>query len=132
MQIQLRDWKVKELSLSSKQKCTSEGTDDNKFQLSFGHAFNQDNAKEFVIGFKIGIDRELFHIDLEMVFIFDTDTEMTPEFKDSTFLRINAPAIAFPYIRSYISNITLQSGYEPIILPSINFVSLSKDNRCGK
>jgi preprotein translocase subunit SecB len=132
MQIQLREWKVKELSLSSKQECTSDGKDDNKFQLSFGHALNQDNLKEFVIGFKIGIDRKLFHIDLEMVFIFDTDTEMTPEFKDSSFLQINAPAIAFPYIRSYISNLTLQSGYEPIILPSINFVSLTQDNRCGK
>ena len=48
------------------------------------------------------------------------------KFKQSDFLTINAPAIAFPYVRSYISNLTLQSGFSPIILPSVNFVKLAK------
>ena len=124
MKIQLHEWKVKNLTFSIKQNAP---TKDNNFQLSFGHTFNPDNSHEFVIGFKIGIEEEAFDLNIEMVFVFQLDTEIDEEFKNSPFLKINAPAIAFPYIRSYISNFTLQSGFNPVILPSINFVSLNEE-----
>lgn len=38
----------------------------------------------------------------------------------------NAPAIVFPYIRSYISTLTTQSGYKPILLPTLNLVGLAE------
>ncbi len=125
MKIQLQEWKVKDLSFSIKPDPTPLGNKENNFQLSFGHAF-KDNPKEFIIGFKIKIEEESFDLELEMIFMFHVDTEINEEFKNSPFLKINAPAIAFPYIRSYISNFTLQSGFNPIILPSINFVSLNE------
>ncbi|WP_288088847.1 protein-export chaperone SecB [Bacteroides acidifaciens] len=132
MNIQLKEWRVKNLSCASKQEeMIDVPSDDNKkFQLSFGHAFSNENAKEFFLGFKIGIVEKTFDLELEIIFVFETDSEIDEGFKDSAFLKINAPAIAFPYIRSYISNLTLQSGYPPIILPSINFVALneSKNN----
>ncbi len=87
------------------------------------------NPQEFIIGFKIEINETMFSIALEMAFIFETDSKIDENFKDSSFLKINAPAIAFPYIRAYISNLTLQSGYDSIILPSINFVSLNEKNK---
>ncbi|TFH93897.1 preprotein translocase subunit SecB, partial [Porphyromonas levii] len=31
-------------------------------------------------------------------------------------------------VRSYISNLTMQSGYETVVLPSINFVKLVNNN----
>lgn len=126
MKIQLQEWKVKDLSFSLKQDSSPIENKDNNFQLSFGHAFNEDNPHEFVIGFKVGIEDEAFVLNLEMVFEFQLDTEIDEKFKNSPFLTINAPAIAFPYIRSYISNFTLQSGFNPVILPSINFVSLNE------
>lgn len=114
------------MTFSIKQGPPSTENKDNWFQLSYGHAFNQDRPKEFVIGFKLEIEEEAFEIDIEMVFDFQVDTEITEEFKNSPFLKINAPAIAFPYLRSYISNLTLQSGFNPVILPSVNFVSLNE------
>lgn len=129
MKIQLKGWRVKDLSLISKQENSFTKSNDNKFQLSFGHALDQDNPKEFIIGFKIELDESSFNIALEMAFIFETDSIIDDNFKESSFLKINAPAIAFPYIRAYISNLTLQSGYDSVILPSINFVSLNEKDK---
>jgi len=56
------------------------------------------------------------------MFNFETDEEITEEFKNSHFPKINAPAIAYPYLRAYVSNLTLQSGVTPVMLPTINFV----------
>lgn len=40
---------------------------------------------------------------------------------------MNATAILFPYVRSFITTITAQSGIEPLILPAINFAELLKN-----
>lgn len=69
-----------------------------------------------------------FEMNLSASFVFKCDLEITKEFKVSDFQRVNAPAIAFPFSRAYISNLTLQSGLRPLMLPSINFVELSKKN----
>ena len=62
-----------------------------------------------------------------MLFTFGLDEDITEEFKVSDFPKINAPAIAFPYLRAFISNVTLQSGFNPVMLPSINFVEFAKN-----
>ncbi|MGP1538535.1 protein-export chaperone SecB [Bacteroides pyogenes] len=96
-----------------------------------GHFFSEENSKEFGVGFRINIKAEEFGISLEMAFLFELNENIDEKFKQSDFLTVNAPAIAFPYVRSYISNLTLQSGFSPIILPSVNFVKLAKkiDNK---
>lgn len=40
------------------------------------------------------------------------------------FTEISAPSIIYPYIRAFISNMTLQSGMNPIVLPTVNFALL--------
>lgn len=81
----------------------------------------------FVVSFKVSIIGQDFKMDLLMDFFFVTDKELDDRFFSSPFAKANAPAIAFPYIRSYISNLTIQSGYETVVLPSINFVKLTED-----
>lgn len=44
-----------------------------------------------------------------------------------SFLVINAPAILFPYIRSYISALTALSGTDTIVLPTLNLMSLKNE-----
>ena len=82
---------------------------------------------EFVIAFDITIEGVELTLDLHMDFFFKANQDLDEEFKKSDFVKVSAPAIAFPYIRSYISNLTLQSGYPTVILPSINFVRLAKE-----
>lgn len=126
MNIQLKEWKVKNLSFKINDIQIEKKTKKNSFNLSMGHFFSEENSKEFGIGFRIKIKDEEFNILMEMVFLFELDENIDEKFKQSDFLTINAPAIAFPYVRSYISNLTLQSGFSPIILPSVNFVKLAK------
>lgn len=60
------------------------------------------------------------NLDLSLIikglFEYDTDdmSELIP------YISMNAPAIMFPYIRAYISNITALGGTQPIILPTLN------------
>ena len=64
----------------------------------------------------------------------DIDTEATFTFKAElsemeglmNYFVKNAPAIVFPYIRSYISTLTTQSGYKPILLPTLNLIGLAE------
>lgn len=41
----------------------------------------------------------------------------------------NSIAILFPYIRSFVSTLTLQANMKPIILPTMNLTSLQEDLR---
>ena len=129
MNIQLKEWKVKNLSFKINDIQIEKKTKKNSFNLSMGHFFSEENSKEFGIGFRINIKDEEFNILMEMVFLFELEEDVDEKFKQSDFLTINAPAIAFPYVRSYISNLTLQSGFSQIILPSVNFVKLAKKNK---
>ena len=48
--------------------------------------------------------------------------------KDISYVwETNALAILFPYARSIISGITAQSGFPPIILPTVNIAKMFKD-----
>ena len=127
MNIQLKEWKVKHLSFKIKENLKPKKSNNNSFNLALGLFFPEDNNKEFGIGFQIKIKDEEFNILTEIVFLFEIDNEIDDTFKESGFITINAPAIAFPYVRSYISNLTLQSGFSPIILPSVNFVKLANE-----
>ena len=40
----------------------------------------------------------------------------------------NAVAIMFPYLRSYVTNITSQPGMLPIVLPPINVAAMFQEN----
>ncbi len=105
-----------------------EPRDDNSFELKTGQVFPDDDRMTFVVMFGVELKDRLFDMNLDAAFVFKTEVEISEEFKISNFPKINAPAIAFPYIRAFISNLTLQSGFEPVILPSINFVKLAEED----
>jgi preprotein translocase subunit SecB len=126
MRIQLKDWKVSNLNFALLDENIKRET--NSFDLESGSYFSEDKSSNvFGVGFKLTINDKLFDLVVEAVFHFELLEEaITDEFKLSSFPKVNAPAIAFPYLRAFISNLTLQSGLEPVILPSINFVQLAK------
>lgn len=99
--------------------------------LGFGVVIFEDNKNRFAIVFDIKLtDKESkFFLTTKATAHFETDKPVWDDFQDSPFAKINAPAIAFPYIRTFISNLTLNSGYNPIILPSFNFVRLAEEKQ---
>lgn len=129
MKIQLKEWKVRNILFSlNENKSTDElqKEDSNNFDLEFGHFYPEGQSKEFGIGFKIYLPDEKYSLKMEMVFLFLAEDEIPSDFSNSHFLKINAPAIAFPYLRAFVSNLTLQMGFDPIMLPSVNFVALAE------
>ncbi|OOP74578.1 hypothetical protein CBEIBR21_06560 [Clostridium beijerinckii] len=42
------------------------------------------------------------------------------------FMEHNSPAIIFPYIREHITNITQKAGINPILLPPVNILAMTK------
>ena len=48
------------------------------------------------------------------------------------YAKMNAPAITRLYKPSHVSNLTLQSGFPPAMLPSVNFVELAKKNQSDR
>lgn len=56
--------------------------------------------------------------------IFEFDDEVKDKESISSYFLVNAPAIAFPYVRSYIASLTVQSGKQALLLPTYNLSPL--------
>ena len=97
-------------------------------EIEFGIGYDENTKDIYSTNFEINIqseNKELF-LKLTAIAFFKTSNEIDKEFLESNFVQVNSPAIAFPFIRSYINTITTNSGIPPIILPSFNFSSKKK------
>jgi preprotein translocase subunit SecB len=125
MKIHLKEWKLQEMTFSI---VKNNDRKEDSFDMKTSQSFPEDDKKSFNLLFEVVIKDTDFDMNISMLAIFGLDDDITEEFKVSDFPKINAPAIAFPYLRALISNITLQSGFRPVMLPSINFVEFAKGN----
>ncbi len=91
--------------------------------------FDNERHRNFDIVFSLTLENETenFRLAIKAVAHFKTDEPINEEFKTSHFPRINAPAIAYPFIRAFVANLVLSSGYNPIMLPTINFQQRAED-----
>jgi preprotein translocase subunit SecB len=98
-------------------------------QLHISNSFSDENKRAFYILFDIALNDKSteFQLAIKAVAHFTAQEDIEADFKHSSFITVNAPAIAFPYIRTFISNFTLNSGYSPVILPTFNFVELAEN-----
>jgi preprotein translocase subunit SecB len=95
----------------------------NKFAFDFEVKYDDVEDNVFYIIFTFDIEHPKdFKLSAQYVSAFKTSEKIDDEFKNSEFTTINAPAIAFPFLRSFVATITLNSGFTPAILPSINFI----------
>ena len=120
MNTRLENWRIVEMNYSLLNKRNQRK--ENSLGLRFRKLFSNKNKFTFKIIFNLIINDREFDLNIEAMFNFETDEEITEEFKNSHFPKINAPAIAYPYLRAYVSNLTLQSGVTPVMLPTIKFV----------
>lgn len=129
MNIKFLGTKVEKLSLIVGD--TDEHAQKDDFQLSFVNGFSDDDDKSFIVRFSITVSsvEENFVLELDYVGFFTTEESITEEFRESHFPSVNAPAIAYPFMRSFINTITVNSNLNPVIIPTINFQELVKQNR---
>ena len=84
-------------------------------------------SRDFLVTFEIVLSlSQGYLLEIEHSSIFTSNLNLDKKFQESNFPKVNAPAIAYPFLRTFIANFLLNSGYEPIILPSINFTKFKK------
>lgn len=90
--------------------------------LLFGSSFDVNQKRGFAVAFDL---RAKLHshgfLRLEYLALFNTEGDITEEFKKSHLARANAPAIAYPYLRAFVSQFCTLSGFEPLTLPIRGF-----------
>jgi preprotein translocase subunit SecB len=86
-----------------------------------------ENKKIFEVTLNIFLTSdEKFEVAVKMVGLFEFKDVIVKEELNNYFY-VNAPAIIFPYLRSYISALTALSGCNTIILPPMNMTLLGED-----
>lgn len=102
---------------------TSEQVD---IELGVASSFSDNDFKSYLIKIIVKIQSKTddFTLVCNAVGRFVTSEDIDDDFKTSHFVKINSPAILYPFVRSYINTITTNSGFSPIILPSVNFSNL--------
>ena len=92
-----------------------------KLDVNFKFPAELDYAQGQPINFQMEVlieneDKSL-RIQVGIIGVFESDVDIT---KEKSFIEVSAPAIIFPYIRAYVSNLTSMSGIQPILLPTYN------------
>jgi preprotein translocase subunit secB len=118
---------VKSINFEYKKDITEEDQLDTSVNIRKEPIFKEGIDNEYVIFFNGAFENEIFDLKIEFVAIFGTSEAIDDNFKKSTFVKINSPAIAFPYLRSFISTLTLNAGLPPLILPAYNFTKENED-----
>jgi preprotein translocase subunit SecB len=123
MKIQLTATRVEKLIIES--NLTIE---EDIFNLKFANGFSNENEQNFIVQFEIELHSPRgYTIALTYIAEFESEDKITDEHHDSPFFSVNAPAIAYPYLRSFISFITLNSGFDTAILPTVNFQAIANE-----
>jgi len=127
MNIKFLGTKVAKLSLIVEENDKSKIKDE--FKLSFVNGFPEDDGgRSFIVNFSVTVssEEEKFILELEYTGFFEADEPITEKFRASHFPSMNAPAIAYPFLRSFVNTITVNSNLKPVLLPTINFQELVK------
>ena len=117
-QFRFLDFKVvKSIYQIDTQKFKQGGILDVNFKFPTELDFTQKNLISFPMEVLIENEDKSLRIQVGIIGIFESDVDLT---KEKSFVEISAPAIIFPYIRAYVSNLTSMSGIQPILLPTYN------------
>ena len=102
------------------------------FSISSG--YNYDYRKktiEVLISISIDNDQMPFSLEMEFEGLFLLN-KRTPKKKAEPFAKINCPAILFPFLRECVADITRRAGFNPLLLPAINFLELVEKEKREK
>lgn len=114
-------------------KRKAKSKDKKTFDLRYSVNYDEDRIDNFEITFfaKVIVPNEIV-IDITYHSVFETTEPINESFRKSDFPVVNAPAIAFPFFRAYISFLSLNSGFEAVMLPAINFTKFKNTSQVSQ
>lgn len=91
--------------------------------IAYSNLFNEKDTTHFTVNLELEIKSpdSTFMLQVKSMALFQTQSPIDAAFKESPFVSVNAPAIAFPFLRSFITTLTSNAGLKPLILPAFNF-----------
>lgn len=127
MQLKLKSNVVKELHIVD---LDPESEKKKKVIFDYETIENKENNQEFAVLFHFNLFSDKgFEFKLKHAFIFECDEPISEKFWLGNFHSVNAPAIAYPYLRAFVSTVLLNAGLESVSLPSVNFVEMDKSRK---
>jgi len=124
MHLHLKKNKVDELVIT---KIYEEDELANRINFTYSSSALEDCESEFCVKFNFTLTSDRgFKFKLIHDFIFESDEPLDESFWNGNFHKVNAPAIAYPFLRAFVSTVLLNAGLEAVNLPSINFVEMAK------
>ena len=92
-------------------------TDNHQYHLHLSFRAINDNSEKDVI------------VQLESMALYQMEDTVTKLEEIRTYFFANSIAIVFPYLRAFVSTLTLQSNVKPMVLPTMNLSSLETELR---
>lgn len=111
---------VKSLIFEHK-KTTAENNINTEIEIGIATNFDNEMNTEYAVAFECTLNNELWYLKTIFIAVFKTSDPIDDAFMESDFVKVNSPAIAFPYLRSFITTLTTNSGVPAFILPAYNF-----------
>lgn len=94
--------------------------------ITFKHKINKVAENTFKVSFGIKITEDMkYNIDAQISGYFSVQDQSDLGEK---LLKNNTVAILFPYLRSQLTLLSSQPGFEPIILPVMNITELMRED----
>ncbi|WP_003545051.1 protein-export chaperone SecB [Desulfotomaculum nigrificans] len=94
-------------------------------EVEFSHELDID-LKENIAAVGLGCcifkeqkENQPFYLEVEMIGFFKYESSLPPE-QVEILLKVNGTAILFPYLRSIVSSLTANSGFQTLVLPIVN------------
>lgn len=101
-----------------------EGTEiETEVKINLSVNTNNVMKDHYVIIFDCSLKNPAFNLNVEFIAAFSASEEIDENFLNSSFVQVNSPAIAFPYLRSFITTFTANAGIPAFILPAYNFTT---------
>jgi preprotein translocase subunit SecB len=103
--------------------------------------FNHHNVKENVYEVTLLIKAKAQSMDIEDLTLFDLKlayaglfslNNIDTEEQKELVLMIHCPSLIFPYARRVVSDITRDSGFQPLMLEHLDFASLHQQRKAQK
>lgn len=134
---QAPSFNLKEISLVSAifQQKGEKITDSEEINLNIKTHYNNEQplASVFLIVDVSIADADKATTKLEGSVTYKGIFEIVPAEADSdavmSFLKINAPAILYPFVREYYADISSRANIGRLLLPPINFVKMAEENK---
>ncbi len=120
----LKECRVSNLTFSFDEEKIHLEESANTISIDINHTsgFSETPSRFFKVIFNVKVfSNAVLNLSLQHNSVFETKEIINDDFKVSPFVQINAPAIAFPYVRSFVTLLTVNAGLKPLFLPTYNF-----------